>query len=61
MKYYLAFTAIVFAALTAIHIWRMVAESTSLAKDPFFLIITLISAALCLWAVRLLIVARRRT
>jgi hypothetical protein len=53
-------TAVVFALLTLMHIWRMVAESTALARDPFFLIITVISAALSAWAVRLLIVQRRR-
>jgi hypothetical protein len=39
----------------------MIAESTALARDPFFLLITLLSAALSIWAVRLLIVGRRRT
>jgi heme/copper-type cytochrome/quinol oxidase subunit 1 len=59
MRLYLTLTAVVFGLLTVVHIWRMTAESTSLAKDPWFLVITLVSAALCLWAVRLLVAARR--
>jgi hypothetical protein len=61
MRFYLALTAVVFALLTVVHIWRMVAESTSLARDPWFLIITIISAGLCFWAVRLLVLQRRRS
>jgi hypothetical protein len=60
MKIYLALTAVVFGLLTVLHLWRMIAESTSLAKDPWFLLLTLLSAGLCVWAVRLLVVARRR-
>jgi hypothetical protein len=60
MKIYLAVTAVLFALLTVVHLWRMVAESTSLARDPWFLVITLISAAFCLWAVRLWVAERRR-
>jgi len=59
VKIYLALTAVVFGLLTVMHLWRMVAESTSLARDPWFLAITLISAGLCLWAVRLLLAQRR--
>ena len=61
MKTYLALTAIVFGLLTVVHLWRMMAESTSLARDPWFLLLTVISAALCLWAVRLLVAQRRRS
>ena len=60
MRVYLTLTAVVFGLLTVLHVWRMVAESTSLAKDPWFLLITLISAGLCFWAVRLLVAQRRR-
>lgn len=60
MKIYLALTAVVFGLLTVLHLWRMMAESTSLAKDPWFLLLTIVSAALCLWAVRLLVAQRRR-
>jgi hypothetical protein len=59
MKPYLVLTAVVFGLLTTMHIWRVFAESMSLAKDPFFVILTLISFALCLWAIRLIVVGRR--
>lgn len=59
MKLYLGFTALLFAALTVLHLWRMTSESASLARDPWFLIITLVSAALCIWALRLLMTQRK--
>lgn len=59
MKTYLTLTAVLFGLLTVLHFWRMMEERGSLAKDPWFLIITLVSAALCFWAVRLLVVARK--
>ena len=60
MKTYLTLTAVLFGLLTVVHFWRMLEERGNLAKDPWFLIITLLSAALCFWAVRLLVVARKR-
>jgi uncharacterized membrane protein len=60
MKVYLTLTAVVFGLLAVVHVWRMVAESSSLAKDPFFLLLTVLSAGLCLWAVKLLLAQRRR-
>ena len=60
MKIYLSLTAVVFGLLTVVHLWRMGAESASLARDPWFLLLTALSAALCLWAVRLLVSQRRR-
>lgn len=59
MRVYLGFTATLFALLAVLHLWRMVAESISLAKDPWFLIITLISAGLSFWALRLLLATRK--
>jgi len=61
MRFYLLLTAIVFGLLTVLHLWRMISESTALARDPIFLLITVVSAALCVWAVRLLVIDRRRT
>ena len=60
MKVYLALTAVVFGLLTVVHLWRMVAESSSLAKDPIFLLLTVLSAGLCLWALKLLVAQRRQ-
>lgn len=59
MKVYLALTAVVFGLLAVMHVWRMIAESAALAKDPFFLLLTVVSAGLCFWAVKLLVAQRR--
>lgn len=53
MRTYLLVTAVVFALLALAHVWRVIAESSSLARDPWFAIITVISAALSIWAFRL--------
>lgn len=60
MKVYLTLTAVVFGLLAVMHVWRMIAESASLAKDPFFLLLTVVSAGLCFWAVKLLVAQNRR-
>ena len=54
MKAYLLTTAAVFALIVAAHVWRVLAESTALARDPWFVLVTLLAAALCAWALRLL-------
>jgi hypothetical protein len=54
MKSYLWVTGSVFGLLTVVHIWRMFAESMAPAREPWFLLITGISAALCVWAFGLL-------
>ena len=59
MKTYLMTTGTLFGLLTGVHIWRIIKESQSLAPDPWFLVITAASAALCLWALRLLRVGSR--
>jgi hypothetical protein len=51
MKAYLALTAIAFAALTVVHVWRAIVEPS--VRSPWFLGLTLLSAVLCGWAVRL--------
>ena len=58
MRAYVMTTGVVFALLTLAHIWRVFAERPNLATDPWFVLITLIAGALCLWAVRLLSRAR---
>jgi len=60
MKAYLLVTGTIFGLLTLVHVWRVVAESTRLAADPWYVLITVLSAALCLWAFRLLRSARTR-
>ncbi|HWX21736.1 MAG TPA: hypothetical protein VN578_17665 [Candidatus Binatia bacterium] len=54
MKAYLVTTGIVFALITVAHILRVFAEGPRLAKDPFFILLTLLAAGLSVWAWRLL-------
>jgi hypothetical protein len=57
MKAYLLTTGTVFGLLTLVHIWRAIVEST--LRDPAFMLITVLSAALCIWAIRLLRIEAR--
>lgn len=50
MKAYLLTTGIAFGLIVVAHVWRLVAESTSLARDPGFIVLTAIAAAMCGWA-----------
>jgi hypothetical protein len=58
MRAYVLTTGILFALLTAAHVWRIVAESHRLATEPDFVIITLAAAGMSLWA--FLLVRRER-
>ncbi|HEY2374976.1 MAG TPA: hypothetical protein VGH98_03280 [Gemmatimonadaceae bacterium] len=55
MKAYLLTTAVVFAALTVLHLWRMVAEGGGPGREPFFLLITVVAAGFTAWSVTLLL------
>lgn len=50
MKAYLLTTGIAFGLIVITHVWRVIAESTSLARDPAFIILTLVAAGMCSWA-----------
>jgi len=54
MKAYVITTGAVFGVLTLVHIWRAIVEPHALT-EPFWVLITLLAAALCVWAVRLLL------
>ena len=54
MKAYLLTTGAIFGLITLVHVWRIVAESPRLGKQPLFLALTVLSAALAVWAWRLL-------
>jgi Na+/proline symporter len=54
MRTYVMLTGTIFGLLVVAHIWRMFAESASLATDPWYIVITLAAASLCVWALRLL-------
>ena len=59
MKAYLITTGSLFGLLTVVHVWRVIEEGPHLAKNPWYVLITVAGAALCLWAWRLLRLALR--
>jgi len=55
MRAYLITTCLVFSLITVAHIWRIVAGADpQMAKNSWFILITLMTAALALWAAVLL-------
>ncbi len=54
MKAYLLTACVVFGLLTLTHIWRGIQEGRPLATAPWFILLSLASAPLCVWALRLL-------
>ena len=52
MKAYVIATGVVFGLLTFAHLWRII-EEPHLARDPWFILITVAAGALCLGAWRL--------
>ncbi len=59
MKAYLITTGSVFSLLTLAHVWRLIEEGPQLARNPWWMLITLGAAALAVWAWRLLQLAAR--
>jgi hypothetical protein len=60
MKAYLLTTGTLFGVLVLVHVWRAIDTEPELATDPWYVLITVIAAALSVWAFRLLRVAVRR-
>ena len=54
MKAYLATTGSVFGLIALAHLWRIVAESSAPAREPWFMLLTVAAAAFSVWAFRLL-------
>lgn len=50
MKTYVILTGVLFGILTAAHVLRIILENPGLAKDPFYISLTVLTAALCGWA-----------
>jgi hypothetical protein len=59
MRAYVMTTGVLFALITMAHVWRVLEENSSLATDPWYVLITFAAAALCLWAWRLLRLSTR--
>ena len=54
MRSYLLTTGAVFGLLTILHAWMAIAEWPVRSRDPWFMLTTVLSAALFVWALRLL-------
>ena len=54
MRAYVITTGAIFGLLVVAHVWRVFAESPALARDPWYILITLFAALLSVWALRLL-------
>jgi hypothetical protein len=52
MKAYLATTGVLFLIVAAVHVMRAV-EEPNLARAPWFVLLTVVSGALSVWALRL--------
>lgn len=50
MKAYVITTGVIFGLITIAHILRFVMEGSHLATEPLFILLTLLSAALCVWS-----------
>ena len=59
MKAYVITTGTIFGIVTVAHIWRIIAEDRSLATNPIFVGVTVVTAALCLWALAVIARANR--
>ncbi|MCU1267116.1 MAG: hypothetical protein JWM21_3434 [Acidobacteria bacterium] len=50
MRAYVMTTGAVFGLITVAHLIRFVMEGAHLAREPLFILLTVLTAALCLWA-----------
>ena len=53
MRAYLLSTGTVFGLIVLAHVWRVIAESRTLLRDPWYWLITFVALGLCIWAFRL--------
>lgn len=60
MKAYVMTTGVLFGLLTIAHVLRAVEEGSHLAREPFFVVVTLLAAGLSAWALRLVTLSKRQ-
>jgi hypothetical protein len=58
MRAYVITTGVIFALLTLVHLWRVIEEGAHVARDPWYAVITILAAALAVWAWRVSRVSR---
>jgi hypothetical protein len=54
MRAYFITTGTVFGLIVVAHIWRVIGEGPALAKDPFYILMTVAAMTLTLWVWRVL-------
>lgn len=54
VRAYLISTGILFALVAVAHVWRVIVESSALATDPWFVLLTILAVVMSAWAFRLL-------
>jgi hypothetical protein len=59
MKAYIATTCLIFIAVTIAHIMRMVSERGGPGDQPWYILLTLATAAFAVWGGLLLVRSRR--
>jgi len=59
MRAYVITTGAVFGLLTLVHIWRVLAEGAQVARDPWFILLTVAAALLSGWAWRLVALSKQ--
>jgi hypothetical protein len=60
MKAYVLTAGAIFGLITVAHIWR-IAEEPHLAREPWFMLLTILSAALCVGAFVLVLRRSKRS
>lgn len=54
MRAYVLTSGTMFGLLVLAHVLRLLAEGPRVVRDPWYVLATVVAAALCLWAFRLL-------
>lgn len=54
MRTYVLISGVIFGLVTLAHLLRIYAEGVHLARDPWYVLLTIATAALSIWALRLL-------
>lgn len=54
MKAYVAITGTLFGLITLAHLWRIYEEGAHVGREPWFIGLTLLAGAFCVWAGTLL-------
>ena len=52
MRAYVITSGTIFGLVTVAHIARMISEEPALAKDPWYLLLTVATLGMCVWAWR---------